>query len=137
MRSNPEEWRRYQREWVANRRAEWFKDKSCVRCGSTVNLQIDHVDPSKKVSNRIFSWSKMRREEELAKCQVLCGDCHKIKTQEDRGPLMHNSSGYRRGCRCSLCKEGHNQDNKRWARKVSTGSKTVYGTILDPSAIPG
>jgi 5-methylcytosine-specific restriction endonuclease McrA len=82
--------REFQRNWVAKRRADWFSNKSCVRCGSQEDLQIDHIDPKTKShllkslhNNAIWSWSEKRREDELAKCQVLCDPCHKEKTREN------------------------------------------------------
>ena len=68
--------REYQRKWMARRRAEYFADKHCLKCDRTDNLEIHHRDPSQKISHRIWSWSKKRREEELKKCDVLCADCH-------------------------------------------------------------
>lgn len=75
----------YQRLWVARRRAEWFEANGpCEQCGSEDDLQLDHRDPDKKVSHRIWSWATSRREEELAKCRVLCGDCHKEKSNTEK-----------------------------------------------------
>lgn len=79
---DPEVQRRYMREWVAKRRSDWFADKKCVRCGTTDDLRVDHIDPTLKVSHRIWSWAIKRRDAELAKCQVLCHPCHVIKTVE-------------------------------------------------------
>lgn len=98
----------YAREWMASRRSEWFADKVCAKCGSKENLELDHIDPSQKTDHKIWSWSKDRREAELAKCQPLCHDCHAKKTHIDRGgPWKHgaSSTGYRRGCRCDPCKD--------------------------------
>lgn len=106
-----EERRAYQRAWVRRRRAEYFADKCCARCGRMDHLELDHKDPSEKVSHNIWSWSRERREAELAKCQVLCEDCHQEKTDEDLrqmfGELKHGTvSAYRRyGCRCVACKK--------------------------------
>lgn len=85
--------RQYQREWYARRRAEWFADKSCVDCGSTDRLELDHVDPTQKVSHRVWSWSAARREAELAKCVVRCSDHHKAKsaTEHLAGSALWNS----------------------------------------------
>jgi hypothetical protein len=74
--SRREYMQKYQREWIARRRAEWFKDKRCIDCGKTDNLEIDHRDPSQKVSHSIWSWSLERRDEEAAKCDVRCHACH-------------------------------------------------------------
>lgn len=75
--------RKYQREWVQSRRDAFFKGKSCVNCGSVDNLELDHINAHEKVSHRIFSWSKVRMEEELAKCQVLCRPCHIEKSKDE------------------------------------------------------
>lgn len=72
--------REYARQWIAERRAEWFKGKACAQCDSTENLELDHLDPKHKITHRIWSWSAVRREAELAKCRVLCGECHKKKS---------------------------------------------------------
>lgn len=100
-----EEQREYQRKWMAKRRADWFADKSCAACGSKEKLELDHVDPSTKVTHAVWSWSEARRTEELAKCQALCEDCHLEKTKEQlRRPIPHGSiTGYKRGCRCGQC----------------------------------
>lgn len=80
--SDPEKRREYHRNWMAARRAAFFAGKSCAQCGNTEKLELDHVDPVLKVSHRIWSWSAHRREEELAKCQVLCERCHAVKSEE-------------------------------------------------------
>lgn len=97
--------RKYQREWLANRRAEFFKDKQCL-CGSTDRLELDHIDPSKKITHNIWSWSTPRREAELAKCQVLCYTCHKAKSAKD---------AYQR-----FCPKGH--DTEVTGRKPASGN---------------
>ena len=100
--------REYQRKWLARRREEFFADKACVVCGSTEGLELDHIDPSKKVTHRIWSWSAERRNEEISKCQVLCAEHHKDKTRgQFTKPLVHGTSNaYRKkGCRCDLCGE--------------------------------
>lgn len=86
---DPEAQRKYQREWVAARRTEYFQDKFCETCSTVENLELDHVDPETKVDNRIWSWSAARREIELAKCVVLCHDCHVAKSQAN-GDLARN-----------------------------------------------
>ncbi len=75
--------REYQCKWMETRRKERVTGLKCARCNSTKNLQIDHVDPRKKVSHRIWSWSDKRFKKEMKKCQPLCSGCHKAKTRED------------------------------------------------------
>ncbi len=70
--------------------ATYLDGKSCVVCASTINLEIDHIDPLSKHpaliktgyngAQSVWSWSQTRRDAELAKCQVLCKEHHKAKT---------------------------------------------------------
>lgn len=101
---NIEKKREYQRNWVAQRRDEYFQDKSCVRCGNHNELELDHIDPNTKVSHSIWSWSKERREKELAKCQVLCHTCHKEKTNGIDGDLHYIRVGISEN---EVCSRGH------------------------------
>jgi len=90
--------RRIQREWLANRRAEWLAGKACVICGTTNDLEVHHRDRSEKATHRVWSWSQKRREAELAKCEVRCRRCH----FEDHG--YHGSpQRYASGCTCAVC----------------------------------
>lgn len=63
------------------RRAAWLlANGPCRACGSIVDLEVDHVDPSLKVSHSVWSWETSKMLAELSKCQALCGDCHMAKT---------------------------------------------------------
>jgi hypothetical protein len=113
----------------AKRRAECiaYLGGKCVQCGSTDELDIDHIDPSTKsfkISNRLNSrWSIL--EPELRKCQLLCRPCHIVKTEPEsrfaaamlragrragsRGKAVafwqHGTySGYKHACRCEPCR---------------------------------
>jgi hypothetical protein len=119
--------RQYARQWIANRRSDWFFDKTCTKCGSTQNLELDHIDPSVKVSHRIWSWSDKRRYEELQKCQPLCHDCHEEKTSASKSTdIIHGSrSGYIKEIRrdltpCNECRKANNQYQAQYkiSRKV-------------------
>jgi 5-methylcytosine-specific restriction endonuclease McrA len=73
--------RKYQLAWSRSRRLAWLKANGpCRQCGSRVRLEVDHVDPTRKVTHRIWSLSPQRREAELRRCQVLCRRCHLTKT---------------------------------------------------------
>lgn len=74
----------YQKAWMARRRQDWLSDKSCVDCGSTKDLQVDHVDASTKISHRVWSWSDERRLAELDKCVTRCSTHHREKTIKNR-----------------------------------------------------
>lgn len=85
--------RAYMRQWIADRRAAFFAGKVCAECGNTKNLELDHEDPSVKITHRIWSWAEARREAELAKCRPLCKDCHDIKSagEHAKGERAGNS----------------------------------------------
>jgi hypothetical protein len=76
------------------RLADYLRRHPCVDCGQTDIrvLEFDHVRGNK--SNNIarmvgegFSWSTI--EAEIAKCEVRCANCHRIKTNERSGWWRH------------------------------------------------
>ena len=89
--ATPELQREYQRQWISRRRAAWLTAHGpCVDCGTWDDLQVDHVDATRKVSHNVWSWRRERREAELAKCVVRCEPCHVIKT------VINGDNGYPR-----------------------------------------
>lgn len=62
------------------------KDKPCADCGQTFPpyvMDFDHREPSEKTYQmaciyREHSWRKIH--EELAKCDVVCANCHRERT---------------------------------------------------------
>lgn len=110
--------REYQRRWVAERRAEFFADKSCLWCSSQERLKLHHADPNRKVSHAIWSWGRERRLNEIAKCIVLCQPCHATAHAQARrveAELRHpcgTRQSYKRGCRCNSCRAA-NRDYQR------------------------
>ena len=70
-----------------NKKQVWFYlGNKCARCGSTHNLQLDHIDPTTKkfeVSQKLGGKLGLLWEE-INKCQLLCQPCHKEKTKEDQ-----------------------------------------------------
>ena len=96
----------------------------CVRCGTTERLEFDHIEPSTKEKpvTQIFNRSFDKLDIELAKCQLLCENCHTIKTAEDFATgrikraykeriLKHGTpSCYNNdGCRCDDCRKAHTE----------------------------
>lgn len=89
-------WRRWYRDnasrkiaWQAERRRDlrdWWRalkaTKACERCGESAPecLHFHHVDPAAKeitVAKAIVDgWSRDRILTEMAKCRVLCANCH-------------------------------------------------------------
>jgi hypothetical protein len=72
--------RNYQIKRYHARRAESLEmlGGKCVECGSTDELEIDHIDPAtKKLEvSRLWGVSRERWLAEIAKCQILCKPHH-------------------------------------------------------------
>lgn len=62
--------------------AKLFLGGKCVWCGTTENLEFDHIDDSKKEHN-VGNAVRNTREvfwNEVGKCQLLCVNCHNKRT---------------------------------------------------------
>ena len=85
---NKEKIREERREQHKEKRAiclEYLGGK-CVKCGTIHNLQFDHIkrEGKKYEISAKLSYKFDNLKEELDKCQLLCYDCHKIKTKSER-----------------------------------------------------
>ena len=69
---------------------EYLSSRSCAHCGiaDIRVLDFDHIDPATKsfsiaraIAN-VSSWQKILAE--IQKCQILCANCHKIKTAAEQ-----------------------------------------------------
>ena len=69
-------------------------EAGCAHCGYNAHpqaLHYDHLDPSTKKAGistlvgKVRTWSTI--EKEMAKCQVLCSNCHAVKTH----PRCHSA----------------------------------------------
>jgi 5-methylcytosine-specific restriction endonuclease McrA len=117
-----EEQREYQRLWIARRRQDWIDEQGgkCHSCGSTDRLEVDHIDPSEKSLNPTAVWSlaktNPKRIAELAKCQVLCYDCHLSKTLASIPEVPHGTHTryVKYKCRCSDCRAAHAVTNSKY-----------------------
>ena len=116
---DPKRQRNFQRHWIRERKKTWIKENGpCANCGSKKDLEIDHVDPTTKISHRVWSWAEERRLLELSKCQVLCSTCHKLKTREQVIQKKHGITRYEQhGCRCDVCREAKSIKNRKRKRK--------------------
>lgn len=69
----------------------WKLRKGCQLCGfkalHSCQLDVDHIVPKRSRGNDRqainTSWSKLRLKIELSGCQVLCANCHRLKTYND------------------------------------------------------
>jgi hypothetical protein len=106
------------------RRQYLTQNGPCRHCGGADRLEVHHKDPALKISHRIWSWRKERREAELSKCEVLCSTCHDVA---HRPPIVHGTvKGYDRKCRCALCRAAQVGRVYAWRRKK-------YGNISSVS----
>jgi len=66
-----------------------FKEKPCVNCGGTFHpyvMDFHHVRGKKFRSiSKMFNYSKERILAEIVKCDLLCVNCHRIRTKNNRG----------------------------------------------------
>lgn len=76
----------------------------CTKCGTSRDLEIDHILPEDKKIKLSNFWTSKDFWKELKKCQLLCKNHHLEKTVADS--IIHGSvSRYRKGCRCEPCSD--------------------------------
>ena len=115
--------REYQKLWVRKRRLEFFGGKHCKECGSTNKLQLHHKNPKEKIAHHIWSWSKERRDKEIAKCIVLCQKCH-LKLHNPR-TTKHGTTMYSHGCKCKKCKKACADYRREYRRRKLTLKRNI------------
>jgi hypothetical protein len=118
---SPERNREYLNKRYADQRAAFIEylGGTCVVCGTTEGLQIDHIDRKLKsfAVGRLWSVEKLSQVyQELDKCQLLCGPCHWNKSakefSEDRtGTFTHGTmyAWMKVKCNCDTCHQ-HKKD---------------------------
>jgi hypothetical protein len=73
------------------RRLRELKSRPCMDCGGTfppVVMDFDHRDSETKtgnIGNLIKKWSWERLLTEVAKCDLICANCHRIRTARRAG----------------------------------------------------
>lgn len=87
---------KYHTEWKPRlrRRNYWINkykvSNGCLHCGYNLSpyaLDFDHIDPIIKkfnVSQRLCNGTLRSLFREIRKCQILCANCHRIKTYKDK-----------------------------------------------------
>ena len=87
----------------------------CAMCGCTERLEFDHIDPeTKSFTIADFPTKAIKKFwEEIAKCQLLCYNCHKLKSRKDGA---HGNTVRQTICTCGRLFETTRQyaGHKRW-----------------------
>ena len=97
-RLTPEEWRPGKSPYIAQKRVHWranaamlneIRDVPCVDCGRRFPpcvMQFDHRDPSTKAYEvtRMLMRARSVILAEVAKCDIVCANCHRIRTYARR-----------------------------------------------------
>ena len=75
-------------------RRQWMNDykteRGCVDCGYNTHpaaLDFDHVRGTKKfcIGHRV-KCSRKKLLPEMAKCDIVCANCHRVRTEKRRVP---------------------------------------------------
>jgi hypothetical protein len=131
---DPAQQRAYQLAWIKRRRDEWIAEHGpCAQCGSWERPEVDHVDRATKTMEpaKIWSLSAAKRAAELAKCQVLCEDCHLEKTRAERAFLPPHGTKARysrhdgKQCRCQLCRDAAARYSRERRAQLKVGTEEV------------
>lgn len=127
----------YQQNYLQKRRAlaKQYLGSKCIVCGTTENLEFDHVDRTTKefdISNGIakhIAWQKLVIE--LNKCQLLCEEHHLQKTSQESRTSTHGYWMYRKyKCRCDVCIKANSDYIKQFkkpAQRIQT-KQWIHGT---------
>lgn len=86
--------REYQRVWSANRSSKAIEElnayklkQGCSDCGYAEHpaaLEFDHVYGEKLSTISRLCGNSKKMWEEVAKCEVVCSNCHSIRTWQRR-----------------------------------------------------
>jgi hypothetical protein len=92
----------------------YFAGKCCEFCGSTNDLEADHIVPASKdprircrghraPERNMWTLSDVDRIAELAKCRPLCRPCHRERHRVMMRVHGTENSYRKHGCRCEAC----------------------------------
>ena len=111
--------RDYQRERWKRRKAKYIEmlGGKCAICGGSADLQFDHIKPETKsftiAKHPTISEKKMLNE--LAKCRLLCKNCHEKRHSTAKG--KHGTVSTYRYCHCELCRAAKAEYSRKWKKK--------------------
>lgn len=120
-----ENYNEYMREYMKRRYHERKAESiaklggKCVVCGTTENLEFDHIDRTKKTMdiNTLWSVNLMRYLEELKLIQLLCATHHQEKTSAEQSVPHGGGVSGKRNCKCEPCRLRKNEYQRNWKQK--------------------
>lgn len=127
----------YNRQYYYKRRAKIieFMGGVCNLCGSTHELEFDHINRDEKAFDIRDNLTLNSILDELQKCQLLCSDCHRLKTANENRGFTHGTlyAWMKKKCECQTCSEvkrkWHDERNtKRRAGKPRQSGPVPCGT---------
>lgn len=128
-------WRERTRSWAVE-----LLGGCCVGCETTVELDFDHVNAATKsfdISVGIRDgYSRARLQAELVKCQLLCGPCHREKSDKylDGGRVPHGGGKQgKRNCKCGPCRVKYN----KYMRELKRRNRVTVVLIGQHESLPG
>jgi hypothetical protein len=66
------------RTWIDGLKASPCND--CGRCYPPVAMDFDHLENKLVSVAQMWSWSRARVEDEIRKCQLVCANCHRVRS---------------------------------------------------------
>ena len=134
------------KKYIQKRRQDWIDSQGghCVKCGSTDELEVDHIyqeEKSREVSS-LWVLKESTRMDELKKCQVLCHDCHLEKTVAEKDPMRHGTwySAYFKKCKCEDCLayvEAYNVQRREKRSKTHYSKHTSMAKQANAASLKG
>jgi hypothetical protein len=130
--------REYQRVYQIDRYRRWMTEAremlggQCVVCGTTEDLEFDHISPATK----LFALTDYRPGKtawlaEAVKCQLLCKTHHREKTAREQQTSEHGTWGMWRRCKCQTCRKfvnGYMREYKRRKRQAAASALRAAAT---------
>lgn len=126
--SDKEYMRKYMLERYHRRRNEAISKLGgkCVDCGSSSELEFDHIESDTKsfsVAKAFAGMAESKLWEEIDKCVLRCKSCHTEKTNsvgDNPNRRVQHGGGLtgKRNCFCDLCKPLKQEYNKNRRKRM-------------------
>jgi hypothetical protein len=124
-------------KYVKRHREEWIAANGpCKKCGSREGLVAAYVDPSSTRMRASLIWQQSAgfRAAELAKCQVICGQCY-LATQaaERRTHAFRHGTRFmykKHKCRCVECRAWNAARSRQERDRARSSTTESFGSLV-------